>query len=66
MLDVARTLRIGEAKQLVAIVVGHFDAIEGEVGALLEQGSRYEQGAAETFELGCRYVAYMGSSMVRI
>ena len=57
VLDVARALGIGETEQLVAIIVGHLDTIECEVGAFLGQRSSHEEGAAEAFELGGGYIA---------
>ena len=56
MLDVARTLRVGEAEELMTIVVGDLDTIECEVGILSQQRSCKEERTTESFELGSRYL----------
>ena len=58
VLDVAGALRVGEAEQLMAVVVGHLNTIEREVGALLEQGSCHEEGAAEALKFSRRHIAF--------
>ncbi len=51
--DVVLARGVGEAHELMAVVVGHAYAVESEVGVLLEQRSGHKECSRQSFKLGC-------------
>ena len=43
---------VGDARQLVAVVVGHLDAVQLQSGVVSQQGRCHKEGARQAFQPG--------------